>query len=198
MRKSNYVLLMLFSMVMPIALFAQVVISGTVVDQGNAPLPGVSVQLRNSNLGTTTDATGKFTLSIPSQSGVLQFSYIGYQLQTVNLANAGTELTIKLQEEEGKLQEVVVTGIASSIKRSNLANAVSSVTAKELVGTTVQPTLDGALYGKFPGANISANSGAPGGGISLKLRGITSLVANSQPLFIVDGVYYDNSSNNAD
>jgi TonB-linked SusC/RagA family outer membrane protein len=194
MRKSNHVLLILFALVMPTALFAQVVISGTVVDQGNAPLPGVSVQLRNSNLGTATDATGKFTLSIPSQSGVLQFSYIGYQLQTVNLANAGTELTIKLQEEEGKLQEVVVTGIASSIKRSNLANAVSSITAKELVGTTVQPTLDAALYGKFTGANISANSGAPGGGISVKLRGITSLVANSQPLFIVDGVYYDNSS----
>ena len=197
MRKSNHVLLILFALVMPTALFAQVVISGTVVDQGNAPLPGVSVQLRNSNLGTATDATGKFTLSIPSQSGVLQFSYIGYQLQTVNLANAGTELTIKLQEEEGKLQEVVVTGIASSIKRSNLANAVSSITAKELVGTTVQPTLDAALYGKFTGANISANSGAPGGGISVKLRGITSLVSNSQPLFIVDGVYYDNSSINA-
>ncbi len=77
MRKSNHVLLILFALVMPTALFAQVVISGTVVDQGNAPLPGVSVQLRNSNLGTTTDATGKFTLSIPSQSGVLQFSYIG-------------------------------------------------------------------------------------------------------------------------
>ncbi|MFN2439285.1 MAG: carboxypeptidase-like regulatory domain-containing protein, partial [Chitinophagaceae bacterium] len=139
MRKSNHVLLMVFAMVMPIALLAQVVISGTVVDQGNAPLAGVSVQLRNSSLGTTTDATGKFTLSVPSKSGVLQFSYIGYQLQTVNLANAGTELTIKLQEEVGKLQEVVVTGIASSIKRSNLANAVSSVTARELVGTTVQP-----------------------------------------------------------
>ncbi len=127
MRKSNHVLLLLCSMVMPIALLAQVLVSGTVVDQGNAPLPGVSVQLRNSNLGTSTDATGKFTLSVPSQSGILQFSYIGYQLQTVNLANAGTELTIKLQEQEGKLQEVVVTGIASSVKRSNLANAVSFV-----------------------------------------------------------------------
>jgi TonB-linked SusC/RagA family outer membrane protein len=64
------------------------------------------------------------------------------------------------------------------------------------VGTTTQSTLDGALYGKFTGANISANSGSPGGGISIKLRGITSIAANSQPLFIVDGVYYDNSSIN--
>ena len=99
-----------------------------------------------------------------------------------------------MQDDPGALSEVVVTGLASSVRRSNLGNAVSTVTSKQLVGTTVQPTLDGALYGKFTGSNISTNSGSPGGGISIKLRGITSLVANSQPLFIVDGVYYDNSS----
>ena len=88
----------------------------------------------------------------------------------------------------------MITGLATGMKRTNVAHAVATVSAKALTGTTVQPTLDAALYGKFTGANISANSGAPGGGISIKLRGITSLVANSQPLFIVDGVYYDNSS----
>src|SRR5204863_4627072 len=107
------------------------------------------------------------------------------------------QLSVSLQEDIGRLEEVVVTGLASSVKRSNSGNAVSTVSAKQLTGTTVQPTMDAALYGKFNGANISANSGAPGGGISIKLRGITSLVANSQPLFIVDGVYYDNSSINA-
>ena len=92
---------------------------------------------------------------------------------------------------------MIVSGLATSIKRSNLANSVASISSKELIGTTTQETVDGALYGKFTGANVSANSGAPGGGISVKLRGITSIVANSQPLFIVDGVYYDNSSINA-
>ena len=91
---------------------------------------------------------------------------------------------------------MVVTGLGTSLKRANLAHAVASVSASELVGTTTQATVDGALYGKFTGANISANSGAPGGGISVKLRGITSIAGNSQPLFIVDGVYYDNSSIN--
>ena len=107
------------------------------------------------------------------------------------------DLSVSLAEDISNLNEVVVTGLGTSLKRANLANAVSSVSARELVGTTTQATVDGALYGKFTGANISANSGAPGGGISVKLRGITSIAGNSQPLFIVDGVYYDNSSINA-
>jgi TonB-dependent SusC/RagA subfamily outer membrane receptor len=127
---------------------------------------------------------------------MLEFSFVGYTAQTVSLQPNVTTYNIKLQEAEGRMNEVVITGLATSVKRSNLGNAVASVSAKELTGTTILPTLDAALYGKFPGSNISANSGAPGGGISIKLRGITSLVANSQPLFIVDGVYYDNSSIN--
>jgi TonB-dependent starch-binding outer membrane protein SusC len=194
MGKAPTLLLLLCAMVMPFILFAQVQVSGIVMDSSNTPLNGVSVQLRNSATGTTTDANGRFTLTIPSQSGVLQFSYVGFQPKTVDLKGAGTQLTVVLQGESSRLQEVVVTGIATSVKRSNLANAVSSISAKELTGTTVQPTLDAAMYGKFTGSNISANSGAPGGGISVKLRGITSLVANSQPLYIVDGVYYDNSA----
>ncbi|HEU4903568.1 MAG TPA: SusC/RagA family TonB-linked outer membrane protein, partial [Flavisolibacter sp.] len=143
-----------------------------------------------------TDATGRFTLTVPQATGVLEFTYVGFVTQTVTLSPSVTTYSIKMQEAEGKMNEVVITGLASSVKRSNLANAVASVSAKELTGTTVQPTMDAALYGKFTGSNISANSGAPGGGISMKLRGITSLVSNSQPLFIVDGVYYDNSSIN--
>ncbi|HXS56177.1 MAG TPA: SusC/RagA family TonB-linked outer membrane protein, partial [Hanamia sp.] len=103
-------------------------------------------------------------------------------------------LVIKLVLDNSRLSEVIVSGLATTIKRSNSANAVASVSSKELVGTAQQSSVDGALYGKFAGANISSNSGAPGGGITIKLRGITSLVANSQPLFIVDGVIYDNSS----
>src|SRR5689334_7214164 len=105
-----------------------------------------------------------------------------------------SDLVVRLQEDVGHLEEIVVTGLASSTKRSNLAHAVGTISAKQLVGTTPQATVDAALYGKFPGAIVSANSGAPGGSVSVKLRGITSLVGNSQPLFIVDGVYYDNSS----
>jgi len=84
--------------------------------------------------------------------------------------------------------------LATSVKRSNAANAVSTVSADELAGRTPPQTLDGALAGKFTGALVSSNSGSPGGGMSVKLRGITSINGNSQPLYIIDGVYIDNSS----
>ncbi len=87
----------------------------------------------------------------------------------------------------------MITGLASTVKRSNLANAVSSVSARELTGTTTIQTTDGALYGKVAGATIRSNGGAPGGGVSIQLRGISSLIGASQPLIILDGVYINNS-----
>lgn len=185
---------LLFIMVIPAFVWAQFTVSGTVTDAQKRPIIAASVRLSGTNTGTTTDAAGAFSLNLPGQSATLEISSVGFATQTIQVSPANNKLSIVLQEDLSKLEEVVVTGLATSVKRSNLANAVSSVSAKELVGTTSQPTLDGALYGKFPGANISANSGAPGGGISVKMRGVTSIVGNSQPLFIVDGVYYDNSS----
>jgi TonB-dependent starch-binding outer membrane protein SusC len=189
--KRLQVLICLFA---PLWVFAQVNVSGTVVDSRENPVQFASVKLKNTNLGTTTDANGKFSLTLPGKGGLLEISYIGFKAQTVSVNNSLSDLIVRMQEDVGHLEEVIITGLASSIKRSNLAHAVGTISAKQLVGTTTQATVDQALYGKFPGAIVSANSGAPGGGISLKLRGITSLVGNSQPLFIVDGVYYDNSS----
>jgi len=103
-------------------------------------------------------------------------------------------LTITLSESSEALDEVVVTGLGSSIKRANLANAVSTVSAEELVGKTSQTTVDGALYGKVTGVNITSSSGAPGGGFALRLRGISSINGNNQPLFIVDGVYISSAA----
>ena len=184
----------LLCLLAPMWVFSQVSVSGTVVDSKNNPIQFASVKIKNANLGTTTDVNGKFTLNIPDKRATLEISYLGFKAQSIAVSGNMPDMVIKMQEDVGNLEEVVVTGLASSIKRSNLAHAVGTVSAKELTGTTSQPTVDGALYGKFPGAVISANTGAPGGGISIKLRGITSLVGNSQPLFIVDGIYYDNSS----
>ena len=195
MKKKTKILLPLFVFMLPSWLFAQTVINGRVTEaQTNNPLQGVTVNEKGTNHLTLTDADGRFSISVSSPQAKLVITSVGYVSQTVDASN---NMTVSLAIDNTKMSEVIVTGLASSVKRSNLANAVASVSGKELVGTTVQATVDGALYGKFTGANISENSGAPGGGISVKLRGITSLVANSQPLFIVDGVYYDNSSINA-
>jgi TonB-linked SusC/RagA family outer membrane protein len=192
MRKKTKCTMLLLALMMPAWLFAQNVISGKVIDAAtNNPLQAVSVLVKGSNNATQTDAQGKFSITVKDNKVKLIISFVGFIPQTVDAVD---NVVISLTADNTKMSEVVVTGLASSVKRSNLANAVASVSSKDLIGTAVQSTVDGALYGKFTGANISANSGAPGGGISVKLRGITSLVANSQPLFIVDGVYYDNSA----
>jgi TonB-linked SusC/RagA family outer membrane protein len=185
-------ILLFLLFLMPLWLLAQTVINGRITESGtNNPLPGASVTIKGTRTNAQTDADGNFSITINGSNQKLIISYVGFLSQTVDAAD---NLTISLIPDNTRLSEVVVTGLASSVKRSNLANAVASVSGRELVGTTIQSTVDGALYGKFTGANISANSGAPGGGISVKLRGITSLVSSSQPLFIVDGIFYDNSS----
>jgi TonB-dependent starch-binding outer membrane protein SusC len=192
MRKSIGILgLFLLGVALPAFVFAQTNISGIVVSSSGNPLQGASVILSGTNKSTQTDAEGKFSIMVSGVKPRLTISYVGYITTTVDAKN---NMEIQMLEDVSKLSEVIITGLATSVKRSNLANAVASISSQELVGTTPQSTMDAALYGKFTGANISANSGAPGGGISVKLRGITSLVASSQPLFIVDNVFYDNSA----
>ncbi len=184
--------LLLVASLLPISLlFGQTQISGTITDQvtGEA-LIGVTVLEKGTTNGAITNIDGQYSLTVPD-GAVLVYSFIGYSTLEMAAAEAGD---IALTQDVTNLDEVVVTGLATSVKRSNLANSVASVSSKKLTAITNQSTMDGALYGKFKGANISASSGAPGGGISMRLRGVTSIFGDQQPLFIVDGVYIDNSS----
>lgn len=173
---------------------AQISVSGSVSDENGAPLIGVRIVEEGTVRGTATDAEGNFNITIPSSSATLVFSYIGYSSQSVKVSADDSNLSIKMSEDIARLDEVVITGLAGGVKRSNSGNAVSSVTAEELRGKTSQQTLDNALFGKVTGVHMTANSGAPGGGVNMQLRGISTLGAgSSQPLFIIDGVYVDNS-----
>jgi TonB-linked SusC/RagA family outer membrane protein len=177
----------------PLSLFAQNrTVTGTVTAANNTPIPGATITVKSTTQATTTDANGKFSIHAP-ENAVLIVSIIGYKTQNVNTVGT-TNLNIKLAEDVSRLDEVVVTGLATSVKRKNLANAVEAIGAKELNGVAPAQTFDAALEGKITGANINANSGAPGGGISVKLRGVTSVYGNTQPLYVVDGVYLDNSA----
>lgn len=175
------------------ALLAQVTVTGNVTDKEGEALIGASVLVQGSVSGTVTDFEGNFSLNLESTPATLEFSYTGFESQTVTV-NAATTMSIQLESASTQLSEVVVTGLATNIKRSNLANNVASINSKELTGIAVSNTTETALYGKASGTNISANSGAPGGGISMKLRGTTSINGSSQPLFIIDGIFIDNSS----
>lgn len=175
---------------------AQFTVEGTVIDaQSGQALVGVNIYDPGSEQGTTTNTEGDFSLDIPAQSATLRISYVGYNQKNVEVSADNNEITIELQKSIANLDEVVVTGLASSVQRSNLANAVSTVNSEELTGTVSSPTVDNALSGKIAGVNIRSNSGAPGGGFNVQLRGISTLGAgSSQPLYIIDGIYVNNST----
>jgi TonB-dependent starch-binding outer membrane protein SusC len=170
-------------------------VSGKITDANTGEtMAGVSVIVKGTTLGTVSDTNGDYTISVPKDPAVLVVSFIGYLTKEINVSRANTTVDYAMEEDIANLEEVVITGLATSVKRSNLANSVASVSSVELAQMTNQQTLDGALYGKIKGANITSNSGAPGGGMSFRLRGLTSLGGNNQPLIIMDGVYIDNSS----
>jgi TonB-linked SusC/RagA family outer membrane protein len=170
-------------------------VTGKVTDsKDGSGLPGVNVSVKGTSKGTTTDATGAYKLNAPA-NGTLVFSSVGFSSKNVAIGNKA-EINLALDEDVSNLEEVVVTGLASSIKRSNNANAVGRLDAKDLMGTTSPQTLDGAMSGKLAGANIRQNSGAPGGGISIQLRGPSSILGSSEPLYVIDGVIMNNSQFN--
>jgi TonB-linked SusC/RagA family outer membrane protein len=193
----NYTLslkVLLFSIIfIPLLTFSQQVTGKVIEGATNQPLLGANVIIKGTATGAVTDFDGNFSINVENFPATLVFSTLGFKTVEVVLTEPRV-VNVTLEESSTGLNEVLISGLASSTKRSNSANAVASVSADQLTGVTVQSGLDGALYGKFTGAEIKSNSGAPGGGISMRLRGVTSIFGDQQPLFIVDGVYVDNSS----
>lgn len=168
-------------------------LSGVIKDANGQPIPGANVVIRGTTRGATTDSQGRYTLSDVPADARVQVSSIGYLSKEQTVSAGQTSIDVSLAEDVSNLEEVVVSGLATNVKRSNLANAVTRLSADELTGTTKPTTADGALQGKIAGANIVANTSVPGGGFNLQFRGVSTLGASaSQPLFIVDGVYIDN------
>ena len=194
MNKKLFSKWLLFAFVfLPCLIFAQE-IKGKVTDKATSePILGATVVVKGTATGTTTDFDGNYSITIDGFPAVLVFSYLGYETKEMTV-NSATTLDVAMDVSAEALDEVVITGLATSVKRSNAANAVASVSAEKLTGVTPPQTLDGALSGKVVGTLINSNSGAPGGGFSVRLRGLTSIFGNTQPLYIVDGIYISNIS----
>ena len=194
MKKTFFLRMLFFSLlIFPLLSFAQQV-TGTIADETSGlPIAGANILVKGTTTGATSDFDGNYAIQVDNFPAVLVVSYLGYETKEVNVTSAST-VNITLVESATALDEIVITGLATSVKRSNAANAVASVSADDLAGRTPPQTLDGALAGKFVGAQITAASGAPGGGFSVKLRGVTSINGNGQPLYIIDGVYVNNNS----
>lgn len=190
--------LALLALLMGPAVLAQTTeVSGLVTDRATGdPLPGVNVVVEATNIGTTTDADGRYEIALPPGNRTLVLSYVGYRSREVEVPEDAATLNVQLDEDVLGLEEVVVTGLGTSVRRANLANSVATISARELAEVTTNQTFDSALSGKVPGAVITSYTGAPGGGIAVKLRGITTINGSSQPLFVVDGVIVSNAAIN--
>ena len=167
-------------------------LTGKVTDsQTGDPLVGAQVFVKGTFVGTTTDVSGSYFLDVEGDVTVL-VAYMGYKTQELN-TDGGTA-NFSMEPDVLKQDEVVVTGLVSTVKRRNAANAVASVSGDDLVNAPTQ-TVDQALSGQFAGVNIRRNTGAPGGGVNVNLRGQSTLTGSTQPLYVVDGVIVNNDAN---
>lgn len=171
------------------------IVNGTVTDLSGEPLIGVSILVRGTNNGVITDLDGKYTLKDVPENGILIFSYIGMLSQDVKV-NGRTVINVMLKEDSQQLEEVVVIGYGAA-KAKDLTAPITVVKGEALMSSPLATPM-AALQGKVPGVNV-VNSGAPGEGPTVQIRGVGSF-SNSKPLFVVDGMFYDNINflNNAD
>lgn len=169
-------------------------VSGRVTSSDDgAALPGVNVVVKGTTSGTVTDADGKYTINVPSAGAVLVFSFIGLQSQEV-VVGERTVVDVPMVSDIQQLSEVVVTAIGIEREKKALGYSVASVNSQNLQQRSEVDPLR-ALQGKMAGVNITGAGGSPGQSTKINIRGISSLTGNTQPLFVVDGVPFDNSVN---
>ncbi len=178
-------------------LIAQRRVSGKVTEEGSGtPLSNVSVQLVGTTSGAYTSEAGTYSLMVPNGAVTLRVRRIGYQLKTILIAAGSSTGDVALRKDVLQLEGIVVTGQQGTLERKNAATAVVSV-GGEALSAVPSNSLDQALQGKVLGARINLNSGAPGGGGQIQIRGVTSILGNGQPLFVIDGVVMSNAAINS-
>lgn len=167
------------------------IVKGQVVDSKGETLPGVSVRVKGTSVGTTTDALGNYTINAPDDA-ILVFSYIGYIGQEVSV-NGRTSINITLLEDQQQLGEVVVTALGIEREAKSLTYSVQTLKT-EKINEAKTTNMINALQGKVAGMRITMSPNGPGSSANVILRGQRSLSGNNQPLYIIDGVPLDNSS----
>ncbi len=173
--------------------FAQTrAVTGTVTHSATgAPVDQARVSVRGTPIVVLTRADGTFSIGVPAGAVELLVRRIGYSRVTVNVSANESVVNVALDADVFNLDEVVVTGRGTGIERRNLANAVATLEGDVITQVTAQ-SIEHALQGKIAGADIQTNSGAPGGGAQVRLRGVTTISASASPLYVVDGVIISN------
>jgi TonB-linked SusC/RagA family outer membrane protein len=184
MKRAVLILIMIAGM-QSVLLAQGLQVSGRVTAAGGAEaLPGVTILVEGSSTGTSTDANGQYSLHVSSSESVLIYSYIGYVTKKVKVGSQTTINTV-LEVDTKSLDEVVVVGYGT-VKKSDLTGSLAQVKGKELNAFPATNVLQ-ALSGRAPGVQVVQNTGAPGGAISVRIRGANSIQGSNEPLYVVDG-----------
>jgi TonB-linked SusC/RagA family outer membrane protein len=183
--------------VFPLLSFAQLTIEGTVVDERGDPLAAANVIVRGTRFGAATDAQGNYRIFLPAvpDEVVVEARFLGYKSVRQNVVQRSgiAEVNFRLTIDALQMDEIVVTGASVATEKRQLGNAISTVGARELE-LAASPAIDRALSGKVAGALVQQNSGNPAGGVSVRLRGVSTVLGSADPLYIVDGVIVNNDS----
>jgi TonB-linked SusC/RagA family outer membrane protein len=163
----------------------QKTVTGKVTDQDAKPLSNATVTVKGTNISAITNADGQYSITLPANANTLVFSYVGYQVNEANI-QGNNSVSVIMQPQANSMNEVVVIGYGTA-KRKDVTGAVSSVTATQIAKVPVT-TLDQALQGRAPGVQIINNDAAPGGNVTVLIRGVGSLASGGNaPLYVVDG-----------
>ncbi|NEN23200.1 TonB-dependent receptor [Cryomorpha ignava] len=160
-------------------------ITGKVTDKQGVTIPGVNIVIKGTLNGTVTDVDGNYAIDVPSDSTVLEFSFLGFKNKSETVGTRRV-INVTLESDIKSLSEFVVVGYGVE-KRTLLTGAVAEIDQKQLKDLPV-PSIDGVMQGQVAGVQVTQNSGTPGGAMSVRIRGISSIGGSSQPLYVIDGI----------
>ena len=189
---TNLLKLILLSCLFLNFVHAQQTVSGVISDDKGNPLMGVTIIEQGTNNGQVSDFDGNYSIQVSNSESILSFTYLGYEKQEVSIGSQ-TVINITLQEDQQELSEVVVTALGFEESKDQLGYASSTV-ASDVVEGASETSLINALSGKASGLRVSRNSGDPGAGAYIQLRGVSSIDRDAQPLIVVDGIPISNAS----
>ena len=168
-----------------------IVVTGNVTDENGDGLPGVSISVKGTTAGTITGADGSYSITVDPDA-TLVFSFVGYMALEVAVSN-NTVINVSLVPDVRNLEEIVVIGYGT-VAKSDLTGSVSSLKADDM-NPGANASIDQMMLGRAAGVQITQSSGEPGGGLSIRIRGASSINASNEPLYVIDGFPIDNSSN---
>lgn len=168
-----------------------ILVTGTVKDEAGQPLAGANILEKGTTNGTITDAYGNYKISV-DENATLVFSFVGFKSQEVAVASR-TTIDLTMAPDATELNEVVVKVGYGEMRKTDLTSAQSSISSKE-ISRTVNTTLDQAIQGRAAGVYVTQNTGAPGGGVSVNIRGVNTINGSNEPLYVIDGVQIQGST----